>query len=297
MAGHLGPAALHQRPDAVPGRAAAAPGAQPDRRLRARRSRSPGGWAGRRVVLHVGAAESVLIVDAQRRARSGISKDSHLAAEFDLTDRLRPGENTLRADRREVVRRDVRRGPGPVVARRASPARCSCTRPNRVHLADIRAIAGLARRPGHGHARADRRRRRSPGAEPEPGWTVEAASRAWSAPLAADGAHPRARTGGALLHRSARPGSRAASRPARPLERRGAGRDVAGAPSPARAACPRGEVTLAAATSPACEPGRRRRRTSTRSRSCCAVAGRAIGRGGRPPDRLPTGRDPSASTC
>jgi beta-galactosidase len=56
----------------------------------------PGAWAGRRVVLHVGAAESVLIV-ALDGVEIGVSKDSHLAAEFDLTDRVEPGmEHTLR---------------------------------------------------------------------------------------------------------------------------------------------------------------------------------------------------------
>ncbi len=52
-------------------------------------------WAGRRVVLHVGAVESVLIV-ALNGAEIGVSKDSHLAAEFDLTPHLRAGENALR---------------------------------------------------------------------------------------------------------------------------------------------------------------------------------------------------------
>ena len=55
----------------------------------------PSAWAGRRVVLHVGAAESVLIV-ALNGQEIGVSKDSHLAAEFDLTDRLAAGVNTLR---------------------------------------------------------------------------------------------------------------------------------------------------------------------------------------------------------
>jgi beta-galactosidase len=54
----------------------------------------PETWAGRRVVLHVGAAESVLIVSLNGET-VGIGKDSHLASEFDLTDRLRPGINTL----------------------------------------------------------------------------------------------------------------------------------------------------------------------------------------------------------
>ncbi len=55
----------------------------------------PGAWAGRRIVLHVGAAESVLIVELNGR-EVGVSKDSHLAAEFEITDALRPGPNDLR---------------------------------------------------------------------------------------------------------------------------------------------------------------------------------------------------------
>jgi beta-galactosidase len=55
----------------------------------------PAAWSGRRVVLHVGAAESVLIVRLNER-EVGISKDSHLAAEFEVGDFLRPGSNTLR---------------------------------------------------------------------------------------------------------------------------------------------------------------------------------------------------------
>lgn len=47
-------------------------------------------WAGRRVVLHVGAAESVLLVRVNGRD-VGFSKDSHLAAEFDVTGFVRPG--------------------------------------------------------------------------------------------------------------------------------------------------------------------------------------------------------------
>ena len=44
----------------------------------------PADWAGRRVVLHVGAAESVLIVSLNGD-EFGVGKDSHLASEFDLT--------------------------------------------------------------------------------------------------------------------------------------------------------------------------------------------------------------------
>ncbi len=60
-----------------------------------RRFGVPEAWAGRRVVLHVGAAESVLTV-ALNGDEVGVGKDSHLAQEHELTDLLRPGENTLR---------------------------------------------------------------------------------------------------------------------------------------------------------------------------------------------------------
>ncbi len=55
----------------------------------------PERWAGRRVVLHVGAAESVLLVWVNG-VEVGVGKDSHLASEFDLTDAVTSGENTVR---------------------------------------------------------------------------------------------------------------------------------------------------------------------------------------------------------
>jgi beta-galactosidase len=55
----------------------------------------PADWAGRRVVLHVGAAESVLLARLNGQD-VGVSKDSHLAAEFEITSLLRPGSNELR---------------------------------------------------------------------------------------------------------------------------------------------------------------------------------------------------------
>ncbi|MFD5794604.1 glycoside hydrolase family 2 TIM barrel-domain containing protein [Streptomyces diastatochromogenes] len=54
----------------------------------------PDDWAGRRIVLQIGAAESVLLVHVDGQP-VGISKDSHLAAEFDLTDVVRPGERSV----------------------------------------------------------------------------------------------------------------------------------------------------------------------------------------------------------
>ncbi|MFD3496730.1 glycoside hydrolase family 2 TIM barrel-domain containing protein [Streptomyces sp. NPDC058678] len=54
----------------------------------------PAEWAGRRFVLQVGAAESVLLVHVDGRP-VGISKDSHLAAEFDLTEVVHAGERAV----------------------------------------------------------------------------------------------------------------------------------------------------------------------------------------------------------
>ena len=55
----------------------------------------PSSWAERRIVLHVGAAESVVIVTLNG-TEIGMSKDSHLAAEFDVTHHVQRGDNTLR---------------------------------------------------------------------------------------------------------------------------------------------------------------------------------------------------------
>ncbi|HVX08932.1 glycoside hydrolase family 2 TIM barrel-domain containing protein [Humibacter sp.] len=54
----------------------------------------PADWSGRRIVLSVGAAESVLLVDVNG-VQAGVSKGSRLAAEFDVTDLVREGENEL----------------------------------------------------------------------------------------------------------------------------------------------------------------------------------------------------------
>ncbi len=55
----------------------------------------PEAWLGRRVVLHVGAARSMVIVTLND-IDVGIGKDSHLASEFDVTAHLRDGANHLR---------------------------------------------------------------------------------------------------------------------------------------------------------------------------------------------------------
>jgi beta-galactosidase len=102
----------------------------------------PAGWADRRIVLHVGAAESVLIVTLDG-VEIGIGKDAHLASEFDITDRVGPGEHRLRltvvkwSDATYVEDQDQwwHGGISRSVYLYATPI---------VHLADIRAIAGLA---------------------------------------------------------------------------------------------------------------------------------------------------------
>jgi len=60
------------------------------------RFRVPSTWRGRRVVLHVGSADSVLLVYVNG-VSVGLSKDSRLPAEFDLTPHLRRGVNVLAA--------------------------------------------------------------------------------------------------------------------------------------------------------------------------------------------------------
>ena len=54
----------------------------------------PADWKGQRVYLHVGAAGSCLTAWVNGRA-VGFSKDSRLAAEFDITEAVRPGRNLI----------------------------------------------------------------------------------------------------------------------------------------------------------------------------------------------------------
>ena len=102
----------------------------------------PDGWRGRRIVLHVGAAESVLIARLNDR-EVGISKDSHLAAEFDVTELVQPGENTLSL-------RVVKWSDATYVEDQDQWWHGGITRSvflyatGPVHLADVRADAGLA---------------------------------------------------------------------------------------------------------------------------------------------------------
>jgi len=56
----------------------------------------PKNWDGRRIVLHVGGAESVLYVWVNGKP-VGLSKDTRLPSEFDITEFLQPGKNLLSA--------------------------------------------------------------------------------------------------------------------------------------------------------------------------------------------------------
>jgi len=56
----------------------------------------PESWRGRRVVLHFGGAETVLYVHVNGTF-VGMSKDSRMSAEFDVTDFVSPGRNCLTA--------------------------------------------------------------------------------------------------------------------------------------------------------------------------------------------------------
>ncbi len=131
----------------------------------------PARWAGRRVVLHVGAAESVLIARVNGR-EVGISKDSHLAAEFDVTALVRPGPNT-------VSLTVVKWSDATYVEDQDQWWHGGITRPvflyatHAVHLADVRAIASLAEDlvSASLEVRAEVAFAR---VAPGPGWTVKA---------------------------------------------------------------------------------------------------------------------------
>jgi len=146
----------------------------------------PARWAGRRIVLHVGAAESVLVARVNGR-EAGISKDSHLAAELDVTELVRPGQNRVSltvvkwSDASYVEDQDQWRHGGitrPVFLYATDP----------VHFADVRAIATLGDDLASGslEVRVDVA---FAGVRPEPGWTVEARLGDLTAVLAAPVPH------------------------------------------------------------------------------------------------------------
>ena len=76
-----------------PGRPPKVPDANPTGLYRTSFSR-PTSWSGRRIVLHVGGAESVLYVYLNGVA-VGMGKDSRLPSEFDITALVRRGRNTV----------------------------------------------------------------------------------------------------------------------------------------------------------------------------------------------------------
>jgi beta-galactosidase len=130
------------------------------------------GWLkGRRAVLHVGAAESVLIVTVNGQ-HVGVGKDSHLASEFDLTGLVKAGKNTIEL-------RVVKWSDATYVEDQDQWWHGGITRSvylyatSRVHFADLRVNAGLADdlRTGTFELLADVD---FDGLETEAGWTVEA---------------------------------------------------------------------------------------------------------------------------
>ena len=118
--GDLGPAAVHQRPDALPGPAAGATGAQSDRPSTGRTFELPASWsvaAGRPPRRGGRERPARPARRCRRRREQGFAPGGRVRR-----DRPRPaGHERPRAPRRQVVRRDVHRGPGPVVARRHHP--------------------------------------------------------------------------------------------------------------------------------------------------------------------------------
>jgi beta-galactosidase len=130
----------------------------------------PADWAGRRLVLHVGAAESLLIVSIDGR-EIGISKDSHLAAEFDLSHVAAPGRHRL-------TLRVVKWSDATYVEDQDQWWHGGITRSvflyatGPTYLADVRAIGGLADdlTTGTIDLRIDVA---APDGAQEPGWTVD----------------------------------------------------------------------------------------------------------------------------
>ncbi len=142
----------------------------------------PDGWADRRVVLHVGAAESVLLAWLNG-APIGLSKDSHLAAEFDVTGHVVPGENALRL----MV---VKWSDATYIEDQDQWWHGGITRSvflyatGRVHLADVHVTAGLADDLATGTLMV-RTAIRFAGVDPRAGWSVELRLDGLDAPMRA----------------------------------------------------------------------------------------------------------------
>ena len=130
----------------------------------------PARWAGRRIVLQVGAAESLLVARVNGRD-VGLSKDSHLAAEFDVTEVVQPGINTIHL-------RVIKWSDATFIEDQDEWWHGGITRPvflyatGPVYLAEIRAIGGLAADLSTGTLEF-RAEVGFAGVEPQPGWIVE----------------------------------------------------------------------------------------------------------------------------
>jgi len=136
--------------------------------------RLPAAWKGRRVVLHIGGAESVLYVWINGVA-VGMGKDSRLPSEFDLTPHLRRGVNTVAAavvkwsDASHIEDQDQWWMGG--IHRSAYLVSTEPT-----HLADLHVTAGLASGPGHGGSTTGTLAVTTTvafTAKVEPGWQIE----------------------------------------------------------------------------------------------------------------------------
>lgn len=130
----------------------------------------PASWARRRIVLHVGAADSVLCVWVNGHP-VGFSKDSRLEAEFDVTDHVQQGDNVLAA----MV---VRWSDASYVEDQDQWWHAGITREvflyatDTVYVGDVKVDAALDARGGGGSL--DARITVGFAGNPEPGWTVDA---------------------------------------------------------------------------------------------------------------------------
>ena len=145
----------------------------------------PAGWAGRRVVLHVGAAESVLLVEVNgrgRRDQQGLASRGRVRGHRRCS---RPGANELRLT-------VVKWSDASFIEDQDQWWHGGITRPvflyatGSTYLADLVVDAGLGGRRVDRHAVARGRPRLAPAPGPSPGWRVEAEVEGGRAPMAGD---------------------------------------------------------------------------------------------------------------